>query len=447
VKSLYLKIVLATVVILALSVVVFQVITQSMIANYFNPVFDGMDEVSVQEADEMLETSGPDSVATYMHRLDSVFGGKHYLLDSVGKNVLTGEDLSGTLPEAPFTKLRGEKSGRHVIAHRSKDGRYWFVVVSPLVPINAPLYRYYLLLAGASILLSWLGAVYVVSPLRRTAATIRRFGDGDLSVRLHVQRQDEIGTLATAFNSMADRIQTLFESEQRLLADVSHELRSPLARLHFSVKLARTAADREVALDRVKRDVDRLSTLVASLLEMARAEGSPEGYELEEVDLSELIAETIRDGSLEAEARGTRIHVSGQPGIKVFGNPELLHRAVENVLRNAIQHSPENSTIDVNLALRQQTVSIAIRDYGRGILEEFLERIFDSFFRTQEARDSQSGGVGLGLAIAKRAVHIHGGSIGACNANPGLRVEIELPLTTSTHQNSDTVRSQGMTQN
>ena len=445
-KSLYLAIVLAMVVILTLSIVVFLAITKSMEDTYFYPIFDAMDEVSVQEAVEMLQTTGPDSVVAYLHRLDSVFGGTHYLLDVNGTDVVTGQNQSALLPEAPHTRWRGEKNGRHLIAHQSSDRRYWFAVVSPLRPKIPPLHRFLLLVVGVSILLCWLAAMYVVSPIRRISASISRFGEGDLDVRLPVRRSDEIGILAKSFNSMADRIQTLFQSEQRLLADVSHELRSPLARLNFSVKLARTAADREVALDRVKRDVDRLSTLVASLIEMARAEGSPAGCELEEVDVSELVAETIRDSIVEVEARGAQIHVIGQPGIIVLGSAELLRRAVENVLRNAIQHSPESSTIDVDLALCQRTVRIAIRDYGPGIPEQFRERIFDSFFRTEEARDSQSGGVGLGLAIAKRAVHIHGGSIRACNANPGLRVEIELPLTTATLQNRDTVPCQGMTQ-
>ena len=437
-KSLYLAIVLAMVVILALSVVVFLAITKSMEDSYFYPIFDAMDEVSVQEATEILQNTGPDAVITYMHRLDSVFGGTHYLLYANGTDVVTGQNQSALLPKAPLTKWRGEKDGRGLIAHQSSDGGYWFVVVSPLRPRIPPLYPFLLLVAGVSFLLCWLAAVYVVSPIRRIAASISRFGEGDLDVRLQVRRSDEIGTLAKSFNSMAERIQTLFLSEQRLLADVSHELRSPLARLHFSVKLARTAADRDAALDRVKRDVDRLSTLVASLIEMARAEGSPAGCEMEGVDLSHLVAETIQDGSLELEARGAQIHVSGQPGIIVVGNPELLRRAIENGLRNAIQHSPENSTIDVDLAVRQQSVVIAIRDYGLGIPDEFLDRIFDSFFRTDEARDYDSGGVGLGLAIAKRAVRIHGGSIQATNANPGLRVEIDLTfLSDDTRDNQD----------
>jgi signal transduction histidine kinase len=447
VKSLYLAIVLAMVVILALSIVVFLAITKSMEDSYFNPIFDDMDEVSVQEAAEMLQTTGPDAVTTYMHRLDSVFGGVHYLLDADGNDVVSGQSHAELLPQAPLTKFRGEKDGRHIIAHRSSDGRYWFVVVSPLRPKTPPLYRFYLLVAGASILLCWLAAVFVVSPIRKIAAGIGRFGEGNLSVRLPMRRNDEIGTLANAFNSMAERIQTLFLSEQRLLADVSHELRSPLARLHFSVKLARTAADRNAALDRVKRDVDRLSTLVSSLVEMARAEGSPAGCDFEEVDVNELVAETIRDASVEVEARGGRIHVSGPPGIVVNGNPELLRRAVENVLRNAIQHSPENSPVDVELALHGQTASIAIRDYGPGIPEEFLERVFDSFFRTQVARDSDSGGVGLGLSIAKRAVQIHGGVISAHNADPGLLVVIELLTTIHGVPGSDSAPSFRVIQN
>jgi len=446
-KSLYLAIVLAMVAILALSIVVFFAITRSMEQSYFNPVFDDMDEVQVQEAAEMLQTTGSAAVVAYMHRLNSVFGGVHYLLDANGVDVLTGENLYRLLPRPPLTKSRSDTNGQHVIAHQSRDGRYWFVVVAPVVPKNAPFYRYYLLVVGASILLCWLAAAYVVFPLRRIAAGIRRFGEGDLFVRLQVRRSDEIGTLAKAFNSMAERIQTLFLSEQRLLADVSHELRSPLARLHFSVKLARTAADRDAALDRVKRDVDRLSTLVTSLVEMARAEGGPSSYAMQEVCVNQLVAETIRDCSVEVEARGGRIDLSSQPGVKVLGDPELLRRAIENVLRNAIRHSPQNSVIDVDLELRNQTATIVIRDYGPGIPEDLLERIFDSFFRTQEARDSDSGGVGLGLSIAKRAVQIHRGVIRAQNSNPGLRIEIELPVIATPTTSGDIVHSAGAMQN
>ena len=185
-KSLYVAIVLAMVTILAISVVVFLAINRSIIDSYFNPVFDRMDEVEVQEAEEMLHTTGPTAVAAYMQRLDSVFGGSHHLLAANGRDVLTGNDLSEFLPAPPLTEWRGAKNGKDLVVHRSSDGQYWFLAVSPLVPRQMPLNQYYLLVVGASVLLCWLAAVYVVSPMRRIAASIKRFGEGDLSVRLEV---------------------------------------------------------------------------------------------------------------------------------------------------------------------------------------------------------------------------------------------------------------------
>jgi len=427
VRSLYVAIVLATIGVLAIAFIGAQVISQSMTNDYINPIFDDMDEVSVQEASQMLETTGPSAVAAYMRRLDSIFGGSHYLLDADGKDVVTGQSLSQYLPKPPLTKSREMNSREFVIAHQSADGKHWFVATGPYHRKGVPLYRYNFLVLGTCLLMLGLAAWYVVHPIRRISAGIRQFGEGDLSVRLPVRRSDEIGSLAQSFNGMAERIQTIFLSGQRLLADISHELRSPLARLHFSVKLARTAPDRDAALDRVKRDIDRLTTLVSSLVEIARAEGSAAYRAFEEVSINHLIADTVRDCSVEIEARAGSINLAAAPGVIVVGSTELLRRAVENVLRNAIRHAPQNSAIDVELTLRQRTATIAIRDYGPGVPEEFLEKIFESFFRTEEARDTDSGGVGLGLSIAKRAVQVHRGVIRASNANPGLRVEIELP--------------------
>ncbi|HLH07698.1 MAG TPA: HAMP domain-containing sensor histidine kinase [Terriglobales bacterium] len=426
-KSLYLAILLAMAGILSFSVVVFFAISRGMEQRYFVPVFDAMDSVEVQDAREMLETRGPDGLVEYMRRLNKAFGGVHYLLDGNGRDVLTGEDLSRYLPKAPLTKWRGHKFGKALVTRRSDDGRYWFLAISPAQPRNAPFYHYYLLVVGASGILCWLAAVYVVSPIRQIAATIKRFGEGDLSARVIMQRGDEIGSLGQSFNSMAERMQKLLLSEQRLLGDVSHELRSPLARLKFSVKLARTAPDRDAALDRVKRDIDRLSTLVSGLVEMTRAEGDPTLRKSEMVCLNDVVAETVRDSVVEVEARGCNIRVTGRLAAKVPGDAELLRRAVENVLRNAIRYSPPNANIDVELSQSDRAVLIAIRDYGTGIPEEFMDRIFDPFFRVEEARDSGTGGVGLGLSIARRSVQLHGGSIAARNAHPGLRVEIKLP--------------------
>lgn len=428
-RSLYLGILLAMAIILSVSVLVFFVISHEIERTYFLPVFDAMDEVEVQDAREMLETRGPEAVAAYMHRLNSVFGGSHYLLDANGTDVLTGENRSSLLPKAPLNKWRGHINGKAIVTHLSADGRYWFLAVSTAQPRNAPFYRYYLLVVGASAVLCWLAAVRVVSPIRQITATIEQFGRGDLSARVKTERRDEIGTLSRSFNSMAERLEKLVLSEHRLLEDISHELRSPLARLKFSVKLARTAVDRDAALDRVKRDVDRLTTLVSELVEMTRVEGDPGCRKSETVCMNGVVAETVRDASLEVEARGCSVNVQGKLSGKITGDRELLRRAVENVLRNAVRYSPPKAKIDIALQEQNGTASITIRDYGSGIPEPFLDKIFDPFFRVEEARDSETGGIGLGLSIAKRAIQLHHGTILARNAEPGLSVQITLPLT------------------
>jgi signal transduction histidine kinase len=223
----------------------------------------------------------------------------------------------------------------------------------------------------------------------------------------------------------------LIVSERRLLGDISHELRSPLARLKFAVKLARTSADSKTALDRIERDVDRISSLVADILEINFIESGPVVEDAEIARAGEIMDEVIRDCQMEAEVRGCRIEVNGRISGQVRGNRELLRRAVENVLRNGIRYSPEDSSIDVSIAEDARAATIAIRDYGPGVPEDALVRIFDPFFRTEEARDAKGGGSGLGLSIAKQAVQVHHGTIVAENATPGLRVRITIPLCTA----------------
>jgi signal transduction histidine kinase len=227
---------------------------------------------------------------------------------------------------------------------------------------------------------------------------------------------------------MAERLQRMIVSERRLLADISHELRSPLARLKFAVKLARTSTDSDAALDRIDRDVDRIASLVAGIVEITLVEGDPEVQGAEIVRIGDVVDEVIHDSTLEAEVRGCRIALCGSSTGEIVGNRELLRRALENVMRNAIRYSPEQSTVDVSLVEDSDAANIAVRDYGPGVPEGTLTRIFDPFFRVEEARDALGGGSGLGLSIAKRAVHVHHGTITAENASPGLRVQISVPL-------------------
>jgi two-component system sensor histidine kinase CpxA len=309
----------------------------------------------------------------------------------------------------------------------SADHRYkFFSLVRPPVSMLS-FTPYYLLILVAVGGLSYLLAVNMATPLRLLAQKVEQFGKGELSVRMQPRRNDEIGDLGRAFDQMADRIQTLLTAERRLLQDISHELRSPLARLSFATELVPTAADRAAAVARIRKEVTRLTSLVSSLLEVTRAEGDPSVRSTQPVSLDALLREVVDDCRIEADARHCQVRIDAPEPVGAQGDPELLRRAFENVLRNAIRHAPEGSAIEVGLARNSATAQIRVRDYGPGVPAALLQSIFQPFFRVDEARDNAGGNVGLGLAIAHRAIMLHSGRIWAENTAPGLLMTIELP--------------------
>jgi two-component system sensor histidine kinase CpxA len=260
------------------------------------------------------------------------------------------------------------------------------------------------------------------------AAAVNRFGRGDLATRVPVDRNDEIGHLAGAFNDMAGRIATLLTAERRLLQDISHELRSPLARLNIGIELARTAEDRDAAALRLQREVDRLTVLVGSLLEVTRLEGDPESRRSEEVRVGEILRDVVQSCTVEAESKRCRLVVNERSERTLNGDPELLRRALENVVRNAIRYAPPETDVELRTEDGPSGVVITVRDAGTGVPDELLTRLVQPFFRVEEARDySPSGGVGLGLSIAHRAMQLHHGTLVAENAHPGLRVTLTFP--------------------
>jgi signal transduction histidine kinase len=428
-KSLYIGMFAAIVSILALSFLVFHQISDRMQKQTIDPTFERADELELESARGVYESQGPDALREYLKTLDRIFRGSHFLLDARGIDLTSGQNRSAMLPPPPATKSRTGTQGIWHITHRSQDGLYWFMAISPVDrPHLLTFLPYYFLVAGAIGLLCWLAAVGFVSPIRRTAATIARFGQGDLAARVQTRREDEIGQLGRSFNQMAERLERLIVSERRLLGDISHELRSPLARLKFAVKLARTSAGTTASLDRIERDIDRIASLVSDIVEITIVEGDPalEGARI--LRPSQILDEIVRDCAVEAGSRGCRIDVHGRITGEVLGNPELLRRALENVVRNAIRYSPNDAGISISLGENDQEAVIAVRDYGPGVPHEALTRIFAPFFRVEEARNTNGGGSGLGLSIAKRAVELHHGTIAAHNASPGLRVEITIPL-------------------
>lgn len=429
-QSLYIWVLLAMVGILSLSFVAFRAISEQMQAQKIDPVYDRFDELQLESARNILQSSGEPALKKYLDSLNGIFGGSHYLLDANGADLVTGVSRVEMLPAPPAVKSRTETHGHWEITHRAQDGKFWFAAEGQDRPPHIfSFLPYYFLVIGATGILCWIAAAGVISPIRKIATSIALFGQGNLSVRVDTDRDDEIGQLGRSFNEMAERLERLIVSERRLLSDISHELRSPLARLKFAMKLARTSSDSTAALERIERDVDRIASLVADIVEINVVEDDPALQDKQEICVRDVIDEVVHDCSVEAEIRGCRIEVSGNVCGPVHGNPELLRRAVENVLRNGIRYSREKSSIELTLSENVDAATISIRDFGPGVPDEALTRIFDPFFRVEEARNANGGGSGLGLSIAKRAVHVHRGNITAENATPGLRVTIAIPLT------------------
>jgi signal transduction histidine kinase len=378
-------------------------------------------------AEHAYEAGGKTALAEYLARLGRYFPGQHALVDRNGIDLVTGEDRSAELARVG-RHWNPEGGGRMVLAWPSRDGKYRMVVDAPSPGVPWSPIPYYLSMGLAVVVFCYILAVHLVSPLRALEQTVERFGRGDFGVRANVQRRDEFGKLARTFNVMADRIETLLKAERRLLLDVSHELRSPLARLEFAVELARSGSGKQESFDRIQREVERLSALVSELLQVTRAEGDFESHQLEEISMPGLLEELTEDCAVESEAHNCRLEVSANAGLVVRGDRELLRRAVENVLRNAIRYAPERSVVEIALEQRDGKAITSVRDYGPGVPQESLPNLFKPFFRVEADRNRNSGGVGLGLSIAERAVAVHGGAIRARNAHPGLRVEIELPV-------------------
>ena len=292
-----------------------------------------------------------------------------------------------------------------------------------------------LLLSG---LVCWGLVGYLTAPLIALRGATQQLAAGDLAARTNAaksRRHDEVADLGRDFDVMASRIENLVEGQRQLLGDISHELRSPLARLRMAGALGRrqiengaAGAEFAPAFERITRETGRLDALIGQLLDLTRLENGGHGA-FESVDVAALVGEVAADAQFEANAHDKRVEVTRADAFEMQGERTLLSSAIENVVRNALRHTPENGCVEIALQTTATGATIRVRDHGAGVPPETLQRIFEPFFRVEEARDRQSGGAGLGLAIVQRAINAHGGAVRARNADDGgLEVELDLPL-------------------
>jgi two-component system sensor histidine kinase CpxA len=436
-KSIYSRILLWSFGTLVFSLVAFLYISVTVATGPLNKggPMQQLHRVLIEDAQQSWRTGGRDGLQRWMDRLRRVSNTEYYVTDASGTDLLTGQDRSALLQETRENRWRGPwwGRGRPVIGVTSADGE-WRMVVLPQAPVSfSSLAPYYLLVLLAVAVLCWLLAVYLVTPLRKLARSVDRFGRGELDVRSGLSRKDEIGDLARVFDNMAGRLQTLLTAERRLLQDIAHELRSPLARLSFAAELLDSREERPDASAQIKRDITRLSSLVGSLVEMTRAEGDPSTRRRDPIDLCNLVEDVAADCLVEAEAKHCGIQVTcGAQHLLVEGDGELLRRAVENVLRNAIRYTAEQTVVEVGVQQLEGVVEVRVRDHGPGVPEAYLDSIFAPFFRADASRDAATGGVGLGLAIARRAITLHHGEVRAANRTPGLEVRLRIPAVATT---------------
>lgn len=274
-------------------------------------------------------------------------------------------------------------------------------------------------------------AQYLVSPIVKLQRAVKTLADGDLQTRIEMKRRDELGRLAQDFNLMAERIESLISSQKTLNRDISHELRTPLARLGVALELARKKANNEPNphLERIERESYRLNEMISQILTLSKLETGLKNFQESRVNLSEIIAEVVADANFEMSTATKRVEILENQESFVEGSERLLQSAIENIVRNAVKYTPENSVVEVSLRKNGETAEIIVRDYGKGVKTQQLKDLFRPFYRVDEARERKSGGVGLGLAITERAVTAHGGKVWAENAaDGGLIVKINLPL-------------------
>ena len=323
-------------------------------------------------------------------------------------------------------------------------------------------------------LMCYLLAWSLTSPVTRLRKAAQSLAAGDLSARTGAPaggRGDELAELMRDFDRMAERIEGLVDSQSRLLKDVSHELRSPLARLSVALGLARQKNSPEMApelagsLNRIELEADRLNQLIQRLLTISRLESGTDGLRKTVLSLRELVEQVARDAEYETPGRGCRVTalattrqipliaenaMSGAPTadaadeFMVEADPDLLRSAVENVVRNATRYTAEGTTVEVRLerqrAAHGDELVVRVLDSGPGVPEEALEKIFEPFYRLDDARNRQTGGAGLGLSIADRAVRLHGGQLRASNRDEGgLEVQIRIPAVETIGPSGDRV--------
>ncbi|WP_020563958.1 ATP-binding protein [Methylosarcina fibrata] len=410
-------------------------------------------EPFVSAASQILQKGGVDVLNDFLKETLNTPAPRVFAVDDQGKDLLNREVPPEIIEQAEALLAKNPKIVRRILADNGltylvfalfpehaltkassypPDGNGSPIKLKHKYPEPPPIWLPVLLGFIVSLMFSGMLAWYLAKPIRQLRSAFDSVAKGDLDTRAAQtmrERRDELSDLGKNFDDMVSKIQVLVDAQQRLLHDVSHELRSPLARIQAAIGLAYQQPDKmPLTLERIEKESQRMNDLVGELLALSRLEAGVIG-KLEVIDINELIAEIVEDARLEADSKNVSIKLTTTEEVFIKGFYGLLNRAIENVLRNAIKHTRSNSevTVSANLGVSDHQLYIDITDQGPGVAENELSAIFEPFFRGSNSQKSQS--IGLGLAIAQKAIEAHNGKISACNRKEGgFRVKINLPI-------------------
>jgi two-component system sensor histidine kinase CpxA len=395
-------------------------------------------------AAKTFQEQGPAGLQRLLDGLSLSKRSRFWLVDAGGREL-----TNRRVPDAIFRgALAAEKNEglyhsfeANVLAARATTAQGQYTLIAELTPPSlnerVPGDILWTLKLGTifSAILCLLIAHYLTKPIERLRDATHELARGNLDIRAGEnlgKRKDEIADLVRDFDIMAGALRNQIQSERNLLSGVSHELRSPIARVRLALTIARYAKEpeRNEMLSRIEQDTVQLDSMLERILTVARLESGQLQPHFALIDLNDVIDDVLHDANFEAVATGATITYHGSGEIKVTGDAGLLHSAVENLVRNAMFYSGRDGRIDIALAKHNDTAIITVRDNGPGVPEAALPLLFKPFYRVDDSRGTTTGGMGLGLAIVRNAVAIHGGSTVARNVAPhGLEVELQLPVT------------------
>jgi signal transduction histidine kinase len=448
-RSLFLKIFLwfwLTVVLVGLALVITWNLQPEVVVSRWRAMVGEATELYAQSCAEEIDRYGLAALNNYLQRLESTTNIHASVFDENG-NLVTGKPSETARELEMHAAQTGQAefrvspttawSARRALGPSGRS--YVFVAEFPRGPFAAfrPSTRMQVARWIVAIVVSgficYLLTKYLTAPMLRLRTAARQIAAGNLSARAGPdmeRRRDELGELVADFNRMADRIESLVVSQKQLISDISHELRSPLARLTVALGLARqrSGPDAASSLDRIERESERVNEMIGKLLTLARLDTASVSPEKTEVNLPELLQEVVDDAQFEAQQRDCTVELKTDGECHVMGSPELLRSAIENVVRNAIRYNEPGRSIDVSLSCEVGRATVKVRDHGPGVPNSELDNLFRPFYRLANARERSTGGAGLGLAITMRAVRLHGGTVEARNAlTGGLEIVIQLP--------------------